>query len=293
MTILQDPNLWLYVLVGLFGLSLIVPVITVIRSRRLAGGTAADSQGGLPVSDIVDNPRVLLPHLLELRRRLTWSVIALVIGVAVSFIFSQQLLNILAEPIGGLDQLEAIEVTEPLTVFMRVALLSGFILALPFIFAQVWLFIAPGLRENEFRYIYYILPAAIFLFLAGAAFAYFVMLPVAIPFLIGFMDIPTAPRPANYFKFVTSLPFWVGIAFESPLVVLVLARMGLVTPQVLLRGWRFAIVIIAVVAAVVTPTIDPLNMGLVMAPLFVLYLLSILLAKLAYRPRQESSSTAD
>ncbi len=166
---------------------------------------------------------------------------------------------------------------------------TGFVLAMPFIFAQLWLFLAPALRENEFRYIYLFLPFATILFLSGAFFAYFVMLPTAIPFLVNFMSIPSTPRPANYIKFVTSLVFWVGVSFETPLVALVLARMGLITAGTLARNWRYAFVIIAVVAAVITPTVDPVNMGLVMAPLFVLYLLSIVLAKIAYREREPLS----
>jgi len=289
MAILGDSQLWIYVLAGIFVLSLLVPVVTVVRSRKLASGPSAESQDGLPVGEIIDNPRLLLPHLLELRQRLTKSLIALVIFVAISFVFSQPLLTVLTEPIGGLQELEAIEVTEPLSVFMRLSLITGVVLALPFIFAQLWLFIAPGLQENEFRYIYIILPFALLLFVIGASFAYFVMLPVAIPFLVDFMGIPTVPRPANYIKFIVSMVFWVGISFEAPLVVFVLARLGLVTAKGLARRWRYALVIIAVAAAIITPTIDPVNMLLVMTPMAVLYVLSIVLAWLAYRPRKQVS----
>jgi sec-independent protein translocase protein TatC len=157
---------------------------------------------------------------------------------------------------------------------------------MPVILAQLWLFVAPALRENEFRYIYFVLPLAMVLFILGALFAYFVMLPTAIPFLVGFMNIPTTPRPANYIKFVTSLTFWVGISFEMPLVSLVLARLGLITPEMLSRNWRYALVVIAAIAAIITPTVDPVNMALVMAPLMILYLFSIMLARMAYRERQ-------
>lgn len=291
MALLHDPNLWLYILVGFFVVSLIVPVVSVVRSRKLAGGPEADSDASLPIGEILDNPRELLPHLVALRQRLTRAFIALIVCIAVSFIFSKQILTVVSEPIGGLDQLQAIEVTEPISVFMRTAMITGFVLALPYIFAQLWLFIAPGLQKNEFRYIYVILPFALILFLGGASLAYFVLLPVAIPILVNFMDIETTPRPANYIAFVASLTFWVGLSFESPLVALILARLGLITPRSLARHWRYVLVIIAIVAAMVTPTVDPLNMSLVMGLLLFLYLLSIVLAWLAYRPRARGSGS--
>ena len=113
------------------------------------------------------------------------------------------------------------------------------------------------------------------------AFAYYVMLPVALPFLLNFMGIPTLPRPASYIRFVTSLLFWVGVAFEFPLVIYLLAAVGWVRAEHLLRHWRVAVVVIAVLAAVITPTVDPVNMLLVMAPMIVLYLLGVGLALLA------------
>lgn len=274
-------------------LSLLPATIRIFRSRKLVGQTDSQDLGLQPteaaageLSDWQVLWAALSPHLSDLRRTLSRSALALLIGIAVSFIFSETLLNILTEPIGGLSQLEAIEVTEPISVFMRVALTSGFILALPNIFAELWIFIAPALRENEFRYIYFTLPSATFLFLGGAAFAYFVMLPVSIPFLVNFMDIPATPRPANYIKFVTGLVFWVGISFETPLLALLLARLGLLTPATLIRNWRYAILIMALVSAVITPTVDPINMVLAMLPLLVLYLLSIVLVKVGYRERQ-------
>jgi sec-independent protein translocase protein TatC len=112
----------------------------------------------------------------------------------------------------------------------------------------------------------------------GVTFTYFVMLKAAIPFLVGFLEVQTIPRLANYMGFVTNLMFWVGISFESPLVILILAKMKIVNACMLLKGWRIAIVASAVMAAVITPTTDPANMGLLMAPLMGLYLISIVLA---------------
>jgi sec-independent protein translocase protein TatC len=116
-------------------------------------------------------------------------------------------------------------------------------------------------------------------------FAYRFMLPTALPFLLNFMEIPTIPRPSSYIGFVTSLMFWIGIAFEFPLVIYVLATLGLVTAQLLKQQWRLAMVIVAVVAAMITPTIDPFSMMVVMVPLIILYFMSIGMAMIAQRGR--------
>jgi sec-independent protein translocase protein TatC len=229
----------------------------------------------------------ILEHIEELRRRLFRALLALVAGALVSAVFAQQLLEWLARPVGGLENLEAIEVTENVGVFMQAVLLGGVILAMPVILYQLWQFISPGLLSHERRYVYLLVPFATLLFLSGVSFAYFVMLPTAIPFLLGFISIPTRPRPANYISFITNLMFWVGLSFETPLLVFFLAKVQVVDYRALARNWRVALFLIAVLAAVVTPTPDPVNMALVMAPLTVLYGLSILLARIAYRPAEE------
>ncbi len=226
----------------------------------------------------------LWEHVTELRKRLFVALLAFIIGCVITFNFTPQLLDILAIPVGGIDKLLSIEVTENLGVFLRVSLLAGFILSLPVILYEVVAFIIPGLTRSEARWIYISIPFASIMMIAGVAFTFFVMLPAAIPFLVNFLGIKTTPRLSNYVSFVTNLMFWVGVSFETPLVAFLLAKLGLITARVLLRGWRFAIVIIAVVAAVITPTADPINMFLLMLPLFVLYILSIILAAAA-RPR--------
>ena len=231
--------------------------------------------------------KTFLEHFEELRRRLFRALLALAAGVAVSAIFAERLLEWLARPVGGLENLEAIEVTENVGVFMQASLLGGVTLAMPAILYQLWRFVAPGLFASERRYVYLLLPLATILFLTGGAFAYFVMLPTAIPFLLGFVGIPTRPRPSSYLSFVTNLMFWIGLSFETPMVVFFLAKVRIVNHRMLARNWRVALLLIAVLAAVVTPTPDPVNMALVMAPLILLYGLSIVLARMAYRPPEE------
>jgi sec-independent protein translocase protein TatC len=220
----------------------------------------------------------LLKHLDELRIRIFKAFFALIMTTGISFAFSRQMIEYLASPIGGISKLVSIELTENIGIFMKVSLLGGFILAMPVIVYQVMAFVLPGLKRNERTWLFLMVPFATLLFAAGAAFTWFVMLPSAIPFLTNFMGITTQVRPENYFGFITRLMFWIGICFELPLIIMFLAKLKLVTAKQLLSGWRYAIVVMAVVAATVTPTVDPINMGLVMAPLMALYIVSIALA---------------
>ncbi len=232
----------------------------------------------------------VLGHFTELRKRLLVMVAALAIAVFGSFAFSQKIAEFLAAPIGGLAAMSSIEVTENVAAFMKISLLSGVVLALPVILYEVLAFVLPGLKPSERRWIWWVIPVATMFFAGGVAFAYFVMLPAALPFLLDFMGITTSPRPANYFSFVLNLMFWVGVCFEMPLLVFVLARLGIVNAKMLLKQWRIAIVGSAVLAALITPTPDPVNMGLMMIPLFSLYLISILFAVFARRkPAKEEA----
>ena len=234
------------------------------------------------VSKVVQQPSAVLTHLAELRDNLIRVVVVLFLATGFSLTYNRWILEFLAKPIGGMDELVAIDPTEPIGTVMRVALLTGFAFTFPYIFYQVWLFVAPAMIElrNRVRSLITI-PIATAFFYAGMAFAYFVMLPTALPFLLNFMGIKTIPRPSSYIKFTTGMLFWIGIAFEFPIVIYFMATMGLVRAELLLSQWRLAIVIIAVISALITPTIDPVNMALVMGPLIVLYFLSIILAKFA------------
>lgn len=227
-----------------------------------------------------------------LRKHLFRALLALALTVAASFTFANKLIEFLAQPVGGLGALRAIEVTESIGVFMRVALTSGITLALPYIAFEFWLFAAPGLMPRSRKFGLIGIPLATILFLSGMAFAYFVMLPVALPFLLNFMGIQAELRPQSYFSFVTGIMFWIGLAFEFPLVVYVLTAIGFVKPRSMAQQWRLALVIIAVLAAAITPTIDPVNMVLVMLPMALLYFISIGLSYIAYAGRKQPSGTS-
>jgi sec-independent protein translocase protein TatC len=247
-----------------------------------------------PIADVfsqtLKSPSLLIEHIEALRRHLFRSLIVLAIMVVLSTFFATRILDWLSVPIGGIEQLQSIEVTESLGVFMRVVLITGFVLALPYIGFEVFAFLNPGLRRQERVLILTAIPFSTLLFLLGMAFAYFVMLPTALPFLLDFMGITTVPRPANYIRFVTGMMFWIGISFQFPLIIYALAGLGIVDAKALRQGWRIAIIAIAVLAAAITPTIDPVNMGLVMAPMILLYFLSIGLAAFAGRRRARGLS---
>jgi len=234
----------------------------------------------------------LWDHVEDLRKHLLRSLLALSLAVGVSFIFTQPLIKYLALPVGGLDTLRAIEVTESIGVFMKVALLSGLAISLPYIAFEFWLFAAPGLRSGSRKFGLVAIPLATLLFICGMAFAYYVMMPAALPFLLNFMGIQAELRPASYYNFITGVMFWIGISFEFPLVIYALTSIGFIKPQVLAEQWRLAIIIIALLAAAITPTVDPVNMSLVMGPMILLYFISIGLSRIAYRARlrQESAS---
>lgn len=226
-----------------------------------------------------------------LRGHLLRAVLGIVVGVAISFGFTERLVSFLAVPIGGLGALRAIEVTESVGVFMKVALLAGIAIALPYVAFEFWLFAAPGLRPRERLYGMVGIPLAALFFIGGMAFTYYMLLPSALPFLLNFMGIQAELRPQSYFSFITGLMFWIGVAFEFPLVVYILTSMGLVKPAALRNQWRLAVMIIAVAAAAITPTVDPVNMGLVMLPMSLLYFVSIGLSYIASAGRRARTAS--
>ncbi len=236
----------------------------------------------------LDRPVPILEHIEELRKRLLWALIFLLAAIVGSFFFAEKLITVLTQPIGGLERLQSIEVTESIGVYMKVSLLSGFVIAFPVIMYQILRFILPGLTPREKRSVLASIPFITILFLAGVAFTFFIMLTPSLDFLTRFLGIETTPRLSSYINFVTNLIFWVGISFETPLFIFILARFGIVTARGLLKGWRYAVVVIAVIAAVITPTIDPVNMALLMAPLITLYFISVLFAAMAQNRKQKT-----
>lgn len=239
-----------------------------------------------PGNSLNRNSMSFLQHLEELRGRLIKSVLALLITSTGSFFVAKTILKFLLQPMGDYPVI-APRPTTAIAIFMRISLLSGILLATPIITYQLVHFITPGLTKKERRSLYWIIPGVTISFAGGAAFAYFVMIPAAIPFLLRFLSDVVQPTWMidEYIPFVLSLIFWVGLSFETPLICYFLAFLGLVTARQLLQGWKIATVLIAVISAAITPTPDPFNMMLVMIPLMLLYLLGVFLAWIAGRQK--------
>ena len=188
----------------------------------------------------------------------------------------------LIAPLGGQIP-QTIKPTESFIVYFRIALLGGVTLSMPVIVYQIIRFILPGLLPHEKKYLYFLLPGVFICFAGGVAFAALVMLPAAVNFMQSFLSTIVENRWTldNYISFVTRALFWMGIVFQTPLLMFFLAKLGLVTPKQLSKYRKWAILALAIIAAVVTPTPDPVNMTIVMVPLYVLYEVGIVLSRVA------------
>jgi len=241
--------------------------------------------------------QTLLQHLGELRRRVFICAVAVLVGTFVSFAFFEQIIDILVEPAEDLDlgtggELIYTEVTELLTTAIKVSFVSGLILASPVLVFQAVMFVAPGLTGREKRYLFAFMPAVILAFVGGVSFAYYVLTPPALHFLLTFGGDVATPliRISNIINLMIRLLFWMGLAFETPLVMYLLASLGIVSSGSLARFRRYWVVVAFILAAIITPTVDPVNQALVAGPLLVLYELGILLARIAGRGKRKSSA---
>jgi sec-independent protein translocase protein TatC len=229
-------------------------------------------------------------HLEEFRRRLMISAIAVLIGTAVAFMFHRQALKVLMEPARNIleplgTSLVYTQLTEMLGISMKVSLVGGLVLSLPVVIYELLMFVAPGLTAKERRYLLIALPGLTAAFITGIAFGYFVLIPPAIKFLLQFNSDIAAPliRIGNYISVIVTLLFWLGLVFETPLFMFVLAKLRVVTHKTFARWRRLALVVAFVLGAIITPTFDPINQSLVAIPIVLLYEVGIWLAWLARR----------
>ena len=248
-------------------------------------------------TEMNNREQTILQHLRELRRRVAICVVALLIGSAVSFAFFEQIIEWLVRPARDLQtgaggQLVYTEVTELLTTSIKVSFVAGFVLAFPIILYQIIMFVAPGLTGREKRYLLGFLPGALLVFACGVGFAYFVMTPPALHFLLTFGEGVAVPliKVSNIVNLMIRLLFWMGLVFETPLVMYLLAQIGLVDARKLSRFRRYWVVVAFVMGAIITPTFDRINQALVAVPLLVLYELGILLARLAGRGKRSTNA---
>ena len=227
-------------------------------------------------------------HLEELRRRLGVSLAVLLVAIGVSASQVDRLIVWLRRPAEGLLPAFAFfSPTEPLVAYVKVACLAGVLLAMPILLLQLWGFVRTGLSRRERSYGLTFVWWGSVLFAMGVAFAYFVLLPVSLRFLLGIGHGTLEPVISidTYLSFVTSLAFWCGVLFELPAILYLLAKVGVVTPAWLRQSRPYAILVMVILAAIVTPTTDPVSLLLMAGPMVLLYEVSILIVRFAFRPR--------
>ena len=234
---------------------------------------------------MVDTPMPLTAHLAELRSRLIWCMVALAVGFMVCYGFSDRIVAALQAPVVLVGQpiqvpLQIIAPAEAFVTYIKVGLIAGLFLVLPFILYQLWKFVAPGLLEHEKKYTVPFLIGAAVLFYGGGVIFYLV-LPFVMHFLLSFAKggIKAQLSVGYYVTFCVRLMIAFGLVFQLPMVVIFLTQLRLVSSRLLVKHFRYAVVLSFVVAAVLTPTTDPLSLGAMVLPMLLLYGLSILAAK--------------
>jgi sec-independent protein translocase protein TatC len=227
-----------------------------------------------------------LEHLEELRRRIIYSLLYVVGGFGVCWWYHEQIFNIMQKPIMQAlashhmeQKLAYLNPTDPFNMYLKVSFLAGVFVASPFVLYQVWMFISPGLYRRERRYVLPFMMSTVGLFLAGGYFGYRMVYPAALDFLIGFSSqFKPVITIGEYTDLFLTIIAGLGIVFEMPIIVFFLALMGIVTAGWMWRNLRYSILVIFIIAAIITPTTDILNMCIFAAPMIVLYLLSIAIA---------------
>jgi sec-independent protein translocase protein TatC len=268
-----------------------------IAAQAEAAAVKVPKKGKMPAPKIVpvdENDRLpFMVHLKELRNRIMYSVIAVAVTTGIALIFGEQLINVLKFPGRNID-LIAIKLVENMSVYFKVSLAAGIVAAMPVLVYQMFAFVAPGLTSSEKRMIFRLLPGIVIMFMIGVAFAYFVALPPALWFLYTFMSQAATPMPtiSDYMSIVTRLLLVIGLVFETPLIVMALARLGVVSPQWLSSRRRLWMVVAFVLAAIITPTFDPINQIIIAVPLILLLEVGIILARMVYKDKRVTPAPA-
>ncbi|UCF38300.1 MAG: twin-arginine translocase subunit TatC [Acidobacteriota bacterium] len=236
-----------------------------------------------------------LEHLDEFRRRILNSVVSILVTFVAAWIFREEIYNFIAAPIYNVvEKLVVIKPTEPFTIYLKTSFAVAIFLASPFILLQVWLFIAPGLYRKEKGYALPFLFSSTLLFVLGGMFAYYVVLPPALDFLLlefgkNFQALITA---IEYFDFALLIIIGMGVVFQLPVLVAFLSIFGMITPRFLWKNFRYAFLLITIIAAVVSPTTDPFNLFLWSGPMVVLYTISIAVSWV-FKRRRDKDEEAD
>jgi sec-independent protein translocase protein TatC len=257
--------------------------------------SAAPAAPAAPRDPHEDMPAMsFLQHLEELRRRIVWSLVGVAAGFGVAWWKVEKIYGLMQAPIVKVlgahkldQQLVYTHPVEAFNVYLKIALIAGLFLASPWVLYQVWAFIAPGLYRHEKRYVFPFLFSTVLLFVAGGFFGYVIVFPAAMDFLIGFSSqFKPMITVSQYTNLFLTIIVGMGLIFEMPILIFFLALMGVISAGWMWRNFRYAILAIFVVAAIVTPTTDILNMCLFAAPMVGLYGLSISIAWLVHPSRR-------
>lgn len=231
-----------------------------------------------------------LDHLEELRQRIIRVLIAVVIGAGLSFAFAFDILKILTKPAGKID-LVYLSPLEPFMVKFKIALWTGIFIALPIILYQLLAFIVPALKKKERRMLYPAIAGLVVLFAAGVAFGYNFIMPIGIKWLFGQAGGVLQPNltASSYVNFAGLFLLAFGASFETPMFILLLIGLGVLSPQTLREQWRVAYVVILVIAAAITPDWSPVTMAVMALPMVILYEISVFLGRFIVRKREQTS----
>ncbi|TGE34440.1 twin-arginine translocase subunit TatC [Desulfosporosinus sp. Sb-LF] len=235
----------------------------------------------------------LMEHIIALRKVLVIAAYAIALGTIIGWFISDLTFAYLATPVTRLQKIMFITTTpmEPMLVKFKVSVFIGVALSLPVIMWQIWSFVLPALKQNERKYLYMIVPSSVLLFLGGAALCFYVVLPIGIKFLLltgggGVQSTPFVTK-TSYLGFLLTFLLTFGLVFQLPIVLLILIRIGLLSPQTLAKKRRWAILTIVIMAAVVSPTPDLFTQLLMAGPMYLLYEMSIWLGYLVSRRREK------
>ncbi|MBI4972963.1 MAG: twin-arginine translocase subunit TatC [Candidatus Omnitrophica bacterium] len=234
-----------------------------------------------------DNKMPFTSHLVELRKRLIISIVAIAAGFGVSYNYSEELFKLLARPLPAGTTFTFIRLIEPFFTYMKVSLLTGIALASPVLIYQIWAFIAPGLHEKEKKWVWPIVFSSTVLFIGGVLFGYFLVLPFGYTYFISFSTETIKPMLSmdEYFSFTTKFLLAFGLVFEMPLFILFLSLLGIVNAKMLSAYRKYAILAIFIIAAILTPTPDAFSQILMAAPMLVLYEVGIIAARIFGKKR--------
>ena len=239
-----------------------------------------------------------LEHLDDLRKRLFYSFLAVILTIFPAWFFHKHIFEILAFPVNQYlpegESLAFTKLTEPFMVYIKVSFLAAIFVISPFLFFQFWKFVAPGLYQREKKYVIPFVFFTTVFFAAGGIFAYFVVFPFACRFFLGMGEgFQAVIKMDEYFSLALRVIIGIALVFELPTLIFFLSRMGLITAKWMAKKFKYAVLVVFIVAAIITPTPDPVTQSIVAVPMLALYGLSILIAFLSEKKRKEKAKESD